>query len=40
MATDTALIEKREELKRRLESGEYRTLIDALLIPHSICGRR
>jgi hypothetical protein len=31
MATDTALIEKREELKRRLAAGEYRTLIDALL---------
>lgn len=31
MATDTTLIEKREELKRRLEAGEYRTLIDGLL---------
>lgn len=28
MATDTALIEKREELKRRLAAGEYRTLVD------------
>jgi hypothetical protein len=31
MTTDTALIEKREELKRRLVSGEYRTLIDMIL---------
>jgi hypothetical protein len=30
MAADTALIEKREELKRRLAAGEYRTLIDVL----------
>ena len=31
MSTDTALIEKREELKRRLEKVEYRTLIDVIL---------
>src|SRR6185369_7097120 len=31
MTTDTALIEKREELKRRLVAGEYKTLIDAFL---------
>ena len=31
MATDTALIEKREELKRRLAAGEYKTLIDIFL---------
>lgn len=31
MTSDTALIEKREELKRRLAAGEYRTLIDGLL---------
>ena len=30
MATDTALIEKREELKRRLAAGEYKTLVDVL----------
>jgi hypothetical protein len=31
MTTDTALIEKREELKRRLAAGEYKTLVDILL---------
>jgi len=31
MITDTALVEKREELKRKLAAGEYRTLIDVLL---------
>jgi len=31
MATDTALIEKREELKRRLAAGEYKTLVDVFL---------
>ena len=31
MSTDTALIEKREELKRRLAAGEYKTLVDAIL---------
>lgn len=31
MNTDTTLIEKREELKRRLAAGEYRTLIDVIL---------
>jgi ABC-type multidrug transport system fused ATPase/permease subunit len=31
MTTDTALIEKREELKRRLAAGEYKTLVDMLL---------
>jgi hypothetical protein len=31
MSTDTALIEKREELKRRMAAGEYRTLIDVIL---------
>jgi len=31
MSTDTALIEKREELKRRLTAGEYKTLVDVLL---------
>jgi len=31
MATDTALIEKREELKRRLAAGEYKTLVDVVL---------
>src|SRR5258708_9626189 len=31
MATDMELIEKREELKRRLAAGEYKTLIDVLL---------
>jgi len=31
MTTDTALIEKREELKRQLATGEYRTLIDVIL---------
>ena len=30
MSTDTALIEKREELKRRLAAGEYKTLVDVL----------
>jgi len=31
MATDKALIEKREELKRQLSAGEYKTLIDIFL---------
>lgn len=31
MTTDTALIEKREELKRRLAAGEYKTLVDIVL---------
>ena len=31
MSTDTALIEKREELKRRLAAGEYKTLVDIFL---------
>jgi len=31
MTTDNALIEKREELKRQLASGEYKTLVDVLL---------
>ena len=31
MSTDTALIEKREELKRRLAAGEYKTLVDICL---------
>jgi ABC-type multidrug transport system fused ATPase/permease subunit len=31
MAIDKALIEKREELKHRLDSGEYKTLVDAVL---------
>ncbi len=31
MTTDTLLIEKREELKRRLASGEYKTLVDVFL---------
>lgn len=31
MATDAALIEKREELKHRLAAGEYKTLVDVLL---------
>jgi hypothetical protein len=31
MATNTALIEKREELKRRLAAGEYKTLVDVFL---------
>ena len=31
MSTDTALIEKREELKRRLAAGEYKTLVDVIL---------
>jgi len=31
MSTDTALIEKREELKRRLAVGEYKTLVDIFL---------
>jgi ABC-type multidrug transport system fused ATPase/permease subunit len=31
MSTDTALIEKREELKRRLATGEYKTLVDVFL---------
>lgn len=31
MTTDTALIEKREELKHRLSTGEYKTLVDVFL---------
>jgi hypothetical protein len=31
MTTDTTLIEKREELKRRLVAGEYKTLVDIFL---------
>jgi len=31
MSTDPALIEKREELKRRLAAGEYKTLVDIFL---------
>jgi len=31
MSTDTTLIEKREELKRRLAAGEYKTLVDIFL---------
>ena len=31
MAEDTALIEKREELKRQLAAGEYKTLVDLML---------
>lgn len=31
MTTDTALIEKRDELKRRLAAGEYITLVDVYL---------
>ena len=31
MSTNTALIEKREELKRRLAAGEYKTLVDVVL---------
>jgi len=31
VTTNTALIEKREELKRRLAAGEYKTLIDIFL---------
>jgi len=31
MATDSALIEKREELKRRLAAGDYKTLVDVFL---------
>jgi hypothetical protein len=31
MTTNTTLIEKREELKRRLVAGEYRTLVDVIL---------
>jgi ABC-type multidrug transport system fused ATPase/permease subunit len=31
VTTDNALIEKREELKRRLAAGEYKTLIDVFL---------
>jgi ABC-type multidrug transport system fused ATPase/permease subunit len=31
MSTDTALIEKREELKRRLAAGEYKTLVAVFL---------
>lgn len=31
MTTDTILIEKREELKRRLTAGEYKTLVDVFL---------
>ena len=30
LSTDTALIEKREELKRRLAAGEFKTLVDVL----------
>jgi hypothetical protein len=30
LTSDTALIEKREELKRRLAAGEYKTLVDVL----------
>jgi len=32
MPTNTALIEKREELKRRLAAGEYKTLVDIFLV--------
>jgi|CXWL01.1.fsa_nt_gi hypothetical protein len=32
MATDAALIEKREELKHRLVAGEYKTLVDIFLV--------
>jgi len=32
MSTDTALIEKREELKHRLAAGEYKTLVDVFLV--------
>jgi hypothetical protein len=31
MLTDTALVEKREEIKRRLTEGEYKTLVDVSL---------
>ncbi|MEP6894183.1 MAG: hypothetical protein ABI986_01120 [Chloroflexota bacterium] len=31
MTTDSILIEKREELKRRLAAGEYKTLVDVFL---------
>jgi len=31
MATDIILIEKREELKRKLAAGEYKTLVDVVL---------
>ena len=31
MTSDSALREKRDELKRQLAAGEYRTLIDVLL---------
>ena len=31
MTTDTLLIEKREDLKRRLAAGEYKTLVDVFL---------
>ncbi len=31
MTTETTLIEKREELKRRLATGEYKTLVDVFL---------
>ena len=31
MTTDSTLIEKREELKRRLAAGEYKTLVDVFL---------
>lgn len=31
MTTNTALFEKREELKRRLAAGEYKTLVDVFL---------
>jgi hypothetical protein len=32
MPSDTALIKKREELKRRLAMGEYKTLVDVFLV--------
>jgi hypothetical protein len=35
MATNTALIEKREDLKRRLAAGEYKTLVDVFLTSFS-----
>jgi hypothetical protein len=38
MAKDTALIKKREELKRRLAEGEYKTLVDVVLT--GACFRR
>jgi hypothetical protein len=31
MTEDTALLEKRDELKRQLDTGEYKTLIDVVL---------